>query len=289
MIDIENDLCPCQSRELVKDCCLRDGGKLVPSECDTKPAGGRTRYANPKCYARALEDCSQTISLEHPVPQEVLRQIDSTGNLGLTGLSWQSEEVTPNPGVARLGNKVLCTRHNSALSPLDVVGIRFFRSLDWSADETRERDGTKRGTIFLFNGHDVERFALKVLAGLVAAGVTGWSPRGTQPPEYWLRILFENQHFAPEEGLYRPPARLSTGGRLRSIGMLPLFEAKRLVGLRFGVNDAECVLAFDPKSQSQGHWFSERHPSGFHLCNGGSREKWFGLHWDEPPGCAVVI
>lgn len=102
------------------------------------------------------------------------------------------------------GRKVLCKRHNSALSPLDEVGRRFVAAL-------RAQQGFARGAAatdihILFNGYDVERWMLKVLCTL-AHGERASRARPSRRwhvPRSWLNILFEGGPFPTGAGIYSP-------------------------------------------------------------------------------------
>jgi hypothetical protein len=106
--------------------------------------------------------CSTKISGEHPFSEAALRvlaekEVEVEGTLWLKGqkkvLSFKS--LTAN---------CLCQAHNSALSPIDAAGARFFAALQKSSTS---EDGLNQH--YLFSGYDVERWLLKIMAGFLAS------------------------------------------------------------------------------------------------------------------------
>jgi hypothetical protein len=62
-------------------------------------------------------------------------------------------------GFASLTTNCLCKAHNSALSPIDTQGARFFEAIQKCG--TTDTGPTYK---FLFSGHDIERWMLRTLA-----------------------------------------------------------------------------------------------------------------------------
>jgi len=109
-----DELCPCGSRRRARSCHLApDGWWLTPS---APPLLGdeRTGYRHPGCYASTSSDCSSRLSREHWLSASVL---NAFAPITVSGMPWQhgSQHTLP---VRNLGAKVLCERHNKALSPL---------------------------------------------------------------------------------------------------------------------------------------------------------------------------
>jgi hypothetical protein len=83
--------------------------------------------------------------------------------------------------------KVLCRRHNNALSPLDNTIGKFYEVLS-GAHEGREVGAHE------FDGEDFERWAIKVLLGLVVSGTLfGTDGKEATVPELYLSILFGDE------------------------------------------------------------------------------------------------
>ena len=108
------------------------------------------------------------------------------------GLPWhepgQWQPISLKSAVAR----VLCERHNSALAPLDREAAGLFAAL--LAIDAHVRAGRPcPGPLALVSGHAIERWMLKTLIGLIAAG--GLARDGQRYEDRtikleWIEILF---------------------------------------------------------------------------------------------------
>jgi hypothetical protein len=180
----------------MRDCCL-----FVRS--NTTPPGPPTGYAHPACFARDLGDCSSKISREHYISESVLglfggEGITVSGLPGQPGLPWLAHAEEKEVSLASLTAKMLCERHNQALSALDATAANFFRFLTakWSEDAIE---------VYLVRGYDLERWFLKMLCGLVASGmvtVNGHRLSKWTPPAEWLEILFGSADVEAPAGLH---------------------------------------------------------------------------------------
>jgi hypothetical protein len=165
----QNALCTCGSGLALAACCLRPCGDL------TAP-GPATGYSHPKCYARELSNCSCTISGEHWVSESLLYLFAPDGAIRLRGLSGMNDWRRTSPG--RLKSRVLCSRHNNLLSPLDQLTTRFFASLgDFGSPLHPHRP------MHSFRGFDLERCFLKMMCGAISAGVLKLKDRSTWRPD----------------------------------------------------------------------------------------------------------
>src|SRR5438552_3125619 len=111
-------LCPCGSARSLEQCCLRPGDVLrkhVPSLTPRPPATGHMEAG---CYLSDDLDCSPDLSAEHPMSRAVLQEIGPTVRVG--GVPWLPSGEQKNIGINNLKTRILCSRHNSALSPLDA-------------------------------------------------------------------------------------------------------------------------------------------------------------------------
>lgn len=201
----KDEPCPCDSGKVIRDCCLRADGRLLPLICKTVvPAVGE--FQHPKCYASELRNCSQTITAEHFVSEGVLNDLQEGGRLMVTGFPWQPDPKTPiSVAPAALTAKVLCEHHNWALSPLDAIGIRFMKCIKLALNPERPALVPERREWWLFNGHDIERWLLKVLCGTASAGnlrFQGQRLSKTKPPSEILDLLYGKTWFSGGTGLY---------------------------------------------------------------------------------------
>jgi hypothetical protein len=121
---------------------------------------------HPGCYLAASGDCSPKLSREHYVTRAL---IDRPG-LKVRGMPWQTEPVLDITATA-LTSKVLCQRHNSALSPLDDEALRAYEAIAAAREHATRRSLSRRPTGVIVSGEALELWALKTLAGLYATGM----------------------------------------------------------------------------------------------------------------------
>jgi hypothetical protein len=191
-LDPNKDSCPCESGSLLRNCCLDANGTLRTTPSVTRPPPPKTGFSNPRCYASELADCSRILSREHPISHGILKVLSHDGLVTIDGFNWQDLNSTLELPTPRLASKILCKRHNQALSSLDAMALRFFQKLDNAIRQTQRQDRA-----FLFDGTDFERWMLKTLCGIVfsrqadiGAVDATWRPDGL-----WLNILFDGNPF----------------------------------------------------------------------------------------------
>lgn len=123
------ELCPCKSGWMVASCCGDESDeslrKRVPS---LQPPGPITNFSHSNCYLRDTRDCSNRITREHVLSASILRQLG--GVIVVSGMPWLAPGETMSLTVDNLAAKILCKRHNEALSPLDAEAGRFFSILE---------------------------------------------------------------------------------------------------------------------------------------------------------------
>lgn len=241
-----NGPCPCGSGTAARACCWDAGQeRFAPQPRDTQPPSPRTGYSHPQCYAAPLHDCSRRISREHYISKALLDVLGGGGPVKVSGLRWVAPAPTKEVGAKAFCSKVLCTRHNQALSPLDRAGARFFEALHVPHRGRASGQAAAWVTTPLVSGDDLERWFLKLLCGLlgsdsVAPGEGGRCPGG--PKAAWLPHLFGARPLPRDTGLYlwTPPWELPDQPGLEFTPMAPdgdpigLFVA--FAGLAFVVN-----------------------------------------------------
>jgi hypothetical protein len=189
--------CPCGSRTPASSCCLTPSGfKKFPAM--TSPPPPVTGISLPGYYAAPLSDCSSKLSREHFVSESLLDELNRDEDLRVSGLRWQeaSQEKVLSPNA--LASGILCDRHNSALSPVDAIAVNLL-----GAFNEKDAAGSGRQLLHLFSGHDLERWLLKILCGLVYSRNLSIG-EGTEVsiPNQWLQILFGIADFQDGQGLY---------------------------------------------------------------------------------------
>lgn len=162
--------CPCGSTRLLKSCCFAasDGQLRLPLP-ELRPPAPVTGYAHPKCYMAATEDCSAKISGEHYISKSVLSALGDT--IVCSGMPWQRKGESATYGKNSLTANVLCQRHNTALSPIDLAAERFFRDLTQIAIQLGRKAWSKRISVHAVRGELIEFWALKTLMGIYHAGI----------------------------------------------------------------------------------------------------------------------
>jgi hypothetical protein len=224
------DYCPCGSGKRLERCCLR-GRFFRPPVANVNPPGTRTNYAHAGCYLSAVDDnCSQNLSREHFVSKSILEVLDVAGGsrgVFMEGLPWLKGRKALPPDA--LASKILCERHNNALSPLDDAALRFFRCL-MDLPRLLSTPGRKMHRLYMFSGIDLERWMIKLLAGLLVSGnatCDGKKKVVEALPRWWLEVLLGRKVLPPEIGLGtmeivgRPPQNVPD-----SIAFAPLFYSE---------------------------------------------------------------
>lgn len=188
--------CPCGSKRAANSCCLTQSGfRKAPAA--TTPPLPKTSASHDSCYASKLADCSSSISGEHYISENLLKHLNRTKSLTVSGFPWLSTGQQRIVSPKSLTANVLCTRHNSALSGLDDTAVRFFEAFN----EDRAA-GSGQQLLHLFCGHDLERWLLKILCGMASSGNLDCHEEDRAIPKHWLEILFGTADFTNEQGLY---------------------------------------------------------------------------------------
>ena len=160
------DRCPCESGKPFGDCCLSPDGRPHLKLGPIHPTPPATGYAHPRCYLNRSCDCSRTISREHYISRGLI----SRPGLKVRGMPWQAEPVMATSADA-LTSKILCQRHNSALSPLDAHAQRAFLALEAAQMHATKASLSRKRFSTLISGEALELWAMKTLAGLYATGM----------------------------------------------------------------------------------------------------------------------
>jgi hypothetical protein len=194
---VVNGPCPCGSGRVARLCCFngRDWHKRS-AVLGLKALPPATRIE--KCYMKELGSCVGPISGEHIYSNAVSRVLMGDGKFSISGVPWleAGEEKIIAPPVA----KCLCTKHNSALHPLDDAAKYFFASLK----SYLELDAGSSHAIV--SGHDIERWLLKTAK---AAAVSRNLARGRErlsgafsQDAAILDMLDDPRHWPDGAGLY---------------------------------------------------------------------------------------
>jgi hypothetical protein len=226
-----NGPCPCGSRKAARRCCFngRDWHK-PPADLGLKalPSAGRVE----KCYMKELASCVPPISGEHVISDSVCQVLMGDGEFSISGVPWLEAgevKITPPPQA-----NCLCTKHNSALSPLDAAAHYFFASLK----SYLEHDAGSRPA--LISGHDLERWLLKTAK---AAAVSKYLARGRERlsgafarDEILLDMLDDPRRWPEGAGLY---CTMDTGDMTEN---MPRFQFQPLINDEGGIEALTTIL-----------------------------------------------
>jgi hypothetical protein len=192
-----NGPCPCGSGKTARLCCFNGRDWRKPAAAlglkDLPPA-----QRVEKCYMKEQGSCVPPISGEHIISDSVCQVLMGDGKFSISGVPWlEAGEVKI---IAPPQAKCLCTKHNSALSPLDAAAHYFLASLK----SYLENDAGSRHA--LISGHDLERWLLKTAK---AAAVSKNLARGREPlsgafsrDEAILDMLDAPRYWPEGAGLY---------------------------------------------------------------------------------------
>ena len=132
------DPCPCGADRLYGNCCGLLSQSPYKQIVEFRPPGATTGYSHPKCYMGWTRDCSQMISREHFISKTVL-SILNPESVRISGATWIPTGQSLDLPLTGLQANILCTRHNSALSPLDTTAGKLFRAVDGIYDNLGRR------------------------------------------------------------------------------------------------------------------------------------------------------
>jgi hypothetical protein len=205
--------------------------------------------ANRKCWAECLGNCSDTISGEHIVSKGLF----INDLVAVQGLNWCKEEPKII-GINALTKNILCTRHNSTLSPVDEAAIAAFDVFRESVNITNAREVMKErywNTLHLkIDGNGLERWFLKTLINVASGGKESIGPRSKtagEPPCDLVEIAYGQRKFLPNAGLYYSA---EMGEKIDSedrVNIIPFFDQKNefMLGATFYFRGFRFMLNLD--------------------------------------------
>jgi len=173
------------------------------------------------CWAARLGECSTKITREHIITEGVF----PGGEIFVQGFPWCLNEPV-KIGLANLTAKVLCARHNSQLSDVDMAGIdtvKAFQQANQLIDfRNRYRRTAWTRKQFKIDGPKLERWFLKTLINMAFRGerrIGSGSTEVGQPSLDLVETAFGLRQFSDWAGLYAVGAvgdQNPTDGRVRA-------------------------------------------------------------------------
>ena len=238
--------CPCGSGKSIANCHFAFDGRLRKSVPSIRPPAPKTGYSHPSCYLSGTQDCSEQISREHYFSRSVLEQLGRA--VEISGAHWLGPGESLRTLIGNLTAKVLCKRHNEALSPLDAEAANFFAILLRALkDLNRNRSG--RPVFHLAGGSALELWMLKVACGVYYGGIG--SSQGklvrdghTFDARKMLAALLERR-WEEGAGLYLKATTGETITLSDRIGFAPLVSDARVGGVVIQLVGLELQMIFD--------------------------------------------
>lgn len=155
-----------------------------------------------------------------------------TDTVAVQGLSWCREE-SRTVGLANVTRKILCTTHNSILSPVDQGAINARNVLRESIRLQSARKSLKNKVWTIvrleIDGRMLERWFLKTLINVTLSGrerIGSKSFSSGEPSHELVEIAFGSRKFTPNAGLYsavEESERISLEDGFR---IVPFFDVK---------------------------------------------------------------
>lgn len=187
--------------------------------------------------------------------EAILKRLNAGRNeqgaqLKVSGYSWLDPDTVVSLPPSALGSRVLCRRHNSALSGLDHQATRLFDALD-------SLDAGKGTRLFLFSGADIERWLLKVLCGHASTGCNLFPHHDCDctVPDRWVQIVFGAADFEPGQGLYVSRTRGEAVGGPRDAAFSPIGWRGRLAGATVSLVGVTFVLLMHTEHPQRREYF----------------------------------
>ena len=181
-----------------------------------------------KCWAESLGNCSDSLSGEHIVSKGLF----TDDMIAVQGLSWCKNEPK-TIGLSSLTRNILCTHHNSGLSPVDDAAIVAFNAFRESVRLTdiREKMKERRWTVVHLpvDGDGLERWFLKTLINVTTGGKEKIGPKSNMPGEPssdLVEIAYGHRKFVPNAGLFNSA---EAGERIDSedrVTISPFFDSQ---------------------------------------------------------------
>lgn len=221
--------CRCGSGAPAGQCCLTSRGwHKRPELIKVRNTGHSGSHAS--CYLNATGACSSKISGEHLVSHGILKLL-AKKKMVISGLPWL-KGAKKLVGFTSMTTNCLCTTHNSALSPLDLVGVRLFEAV-------RKCQTHKSGTgqRYLFSGHDIERWQFKTFLAFSVSknlGIRGVAPeRRVEPNIAFADFLEDVERWKRPLGMYLFHKMGRTFKRKDTFGFGPVVALKsnEIVGM----------------------------------------------------------
>lgn len=246
------------------------------------PPGPETGFQNQKCYLRITKNCSEKISGEHLVSASILSQLP--GGIKMSGFPGQEKGAFKRVGINSLTSNVLCTRHNSALAPLDTAAGHFFAKMSNAMKYADTNSMVRKTKYYLVNGDALERWALKTMLGLFyskvasANGTSIFKSHTLNDPH--ATALLGNEMLPSPLGLYITLGQTNHIGMQIALAPLLHLETQTLCGVTIQFPGMTFGFIFDA-SKSNNDFFvgTSVYRPGLLEIEGGKRSSRLFMTW----------
>jgi hypothetical protein len=202
------------------------------------------------CWAACLGDCDKKISREHTV-SECLFESDE---IMVQGFPWCADKPK-KIGLANLVAKILCKKHNSALSDVDAAAKNAFDAFRESVRLNNVRQRLKRQPMWnvkrlVIDGPRLERWFLKTLINLSFGGRWVIGP-GTHlagsVSQTLVEVAFGLRQFQNGAGLYVSARKGDQVDSMDRVGATPMTYGEHLCAGRFNFRGFNFFLNLTPQ------------------------------------------
>ena len=237
-----DDPCPCRSGLVTRECCMEPDGTFRVKFGTPLPSGPITEFSHVHCFMRESNNCSVDMSADPYMAKGVLDMF-SAGAIR-ANFVWSDVARTTPVVLENLTSRLLCTRHNHALAPLDAVATRGFGSIFEATLYVIKKSLATKNICYAASGEGLELWVLKLLFGAhsALAADRGHALSDAKPLDFGIfQRALEGTALAAPCGLY---LRRAIDNRA---GMGSLVEtAPAITGLRFSIAAFEFELIVDP-------------------------------------------
>jgi len=189
--------------------------------------------------------------------RSILQQLGAT--LRVSGMPWLSPGESLETSVASHTAKILCKRHNEALSPLDAGAAEFFSILRQALIDLKRKTLSRKPILHLLSGEALELWMLKVACGLYFAigAKDGIKLSRTHAIDLTkVQLAFFRREWDARAGLY---FRGHTGAAITvqdNVQIAPLTDDRenRFAGAVVSLHGFTLEVLMDDKNTNPGRW-----------------------------------
>jgi hypothetical protein len=222
----------------------------------------QTSFAQTGCYLGYTNDCGGGLSREHYVSRAVLEEL-SEPTVAIDGFHWQAPGEQKAVGINSLTAKILCSRHNSALSLLDTEAVQFLRTIKSIHASLNSKSLSRKRLVSIVSGEGLELWILKIACGLFYSKIASQQREQIAHDhaidDGIIAAALFSKRWHPRCGLYlrAAPGQIVPGRYSISLTPAISINEKRYVGVEVRIIGLEFAVFFDPRGVSPEQLASE--------------------------------